>query len=572
MGSRRDEEFAEFLGAAWGRVYRTAYAVAGTHDVTQRALEDTFVTAYLEFAELSNGDDPESDVEEWAVEAVLGGLPRVGGPEPFGPCVPYGALIRALPEVRRQIDATWLALHQQPPETRAAIALEAAEAARGPNPARVIDTTTRDEAPLVEFLVHNLGEVAVGEPDLAAIVLRGRARQRRRRITSAGVAALVVALIAIPLTLWDRGAETPSPPSTGGSWEEVTPAPLTPRSSALVLAAGDKVLVLGGLGVAGCGSEQGCERLTDAAVYEPGTDTWQLLGPIPFFVTDTQQVQRVGDSYVVLERNRWWRYDVAEDQWSRLSTPAEIRPDEITGLTASDSQLFVVGGDPTDQIHVFDVDGEAWSTLPPSTVQPTLERRLLTYTSRGLVVFGADTTAPPDDPFDFPEVFGQLFDGEQWTSFPRSEQRTFACCWWWTGERLVHLERMPVFANEGPGPKAVRFSGGMFYDLEAEGWGYIREAPTGTDGASTGGWNLFAVDGSLMAYGGAIYDDRNGSWATLNRPAQAPESGAGADWVGGQLFAFGAATGVGADFGRSASEATNRAWLYTPANHDLSME
>ncbi len=557
---QRAVEFGEFFAVAWPRIYRTAYAVAGEHPSTHLALNEAFASAYSDWSELSSGDDVESAVASRAVDRVLAALakaPAIATESALviGPFVPYGQLIRATPEERARIDALWGELQSLAPEDRADIALTAAGSGEGEQ-LRFGETHDVRERRLVDFLASVLDEVAVEDGDLNFVMVAGRAHRRRRRMLTLGIAALVAVLIAVPIWLWEPAEETVPLPQAQGSWREVPAAPLSPRWSSTTLWTGSEVLVFGGNSEANCDERGLCTELRDAAAYDPRRDTWRKLADLPF--EGVEAAERLGNRVVVMSDDRWWQYDPVGDLWTRLPDPPERTASRIS-ITTSDSALYTVGVAATDPIQVFDLESNGWSTLPPSPLQPQLERRQLVVTPLGLTALGASRNAPPSDPFKFPEVFGEVFDGADWTRLPRSHQQTFSCCWLWGGERIFHNERLPVYAKPGT-TKAVRFSGGMYFDPAANSWGFIGEMPTevGVESAP-----LYAADGPQVVFGHLIYDDRDQSWTQLPAPAQAPLQLTSAVWADGTLFAFG---GANLDAGFDAkTDATNRAWIFTPA-------
>jgi hypothetical protein len=563
MGRGRDEEFADVFRVAWPRVYRTTYAVSGDHEASRTLLQSVFAAAYAEWPEVSATDDPEREVEFRAVGAALA-LPSP--PSEFGPLVPYGSLIRALPEERAKVEALWDRFRRQPADVRAEIAMDVAAWRRSPNGLRISEPSDPLAEGLSEFLAAYLDEILVAEGDLMTVLSRGRARQRRRLWLTLGAAVLMVAMIMVPWVVWDRPwqpDEDPTPLPRAGRWEELPVAPLTPRWSALVTWTGEEVVVLGGHSEETCDDRGVCEELRDGAAYTPSTGRWRPLAPLPFGVAESTPSLQVGDTLVVVMSQAWWAYDAQADSWDRLPSPPDFDPAGLNNAAATDTEVYVPGRLTDDPIYAFNLAQRKWRVLPDTPLQPRLERRMLAATSAGLMVFGADSTGPPDDPFVFDEVYAQFYDGESWSSLPRSEQRAAACCWWWTGQRLVHLERMPVYLGE-EGRKQVRFAGGMFFDIEKQQWGLLPEAPTSRLGGDD--WSLFARGGPLIAFGEVLYDDRVRSWSVLSRPSQAPESGSAAAWMGDQLFAFG---GANLDEGPSQNtDATNRAWVFTPPAPD----
>ena len=67
----RDADFAELYAAAWPRLIRTTYAVAGDVALAEDALQTAFAQAYKAWARVSRADDPFAYVRRMAVNAAI---------------------------------------------------------------------------------------------------------------------------------------------------------------------------------------------------------------------------------------------------------------------------------------------------------------------------------------------------------------------------------------------------------------------------------------------------------------------------------------------------------------------
>lgn len=64
-------DFAQFYAAAWPRLLRTTYAVAGDRQRAEDALQTAFAQAYARWARVSRAQDPLAYVRKMAVNAAL---------------------------------------------------------------------------------------------------------------------------------------------------------------------------------------------------------------------------------------------------------------------------------------------------------------------------------------------------------------------------------------------------------------------------------------------------------------------------------------------------------------------
>jgi hypothetical protein len=565
--SNRDQEYAEFFAATWPRLYRTMYAVAGDHSRAEEALGSAFAQAYVDWQEISTAADPEVEVGDLAVHLLLsrhhwrGARADAAASETavFGPLTPGGWLIRANDEDRAGAERWWAGFQQLEPAQRAAFALEASAVSRSSGnqsvgwPAATQTGVARER--FTEFLVAALPELAVPAGDVDRALARARRSQRRGRLIAAVVSAAMLSLIAAAVVLIDR-VDREEPSLKAGRWREVASAPLSPRWSAWAAWTGKEAIFAGGFNQASCEPNGYCVALRDGAAYNPQTDTWRAIAAAPFAVSGYQRAVPLGDAFLVQAERRWWRYDVVGDEWSQITDPPVSL--EKASVTSLGQLMYVVGPKPDDPVWIFDGETGQWHTLPPSPFAPPLERRQLVATPVGLVALGADAKAPPGDPF-ISELYAEVFDSAAWRRLPRSNQKTAPCCWTWSGERLLHSERLAVVGGT-QGARGVRFSGGLHLDPASGEWGYLMEKPLTQRSDDT--WQIWAASGPMIAGDGLVYDDRDRTWTRLTRPAQAPADEVAAVWAGGQLIAFGGENlpgGVDEN-----AEGTNRAWVYTP--------
>jgi hypothetical protein len=79
---------------------------------------------------------------------------------------------------------------------------------------------------------------------------------------------------------------------------------------------------------------------------------------------------------------------------------------------------------------------------------------------------------------------------------------------------------------------------------------------------SADGWPVEALGGPVSTVDGWLYDDRDGSWARLERPEGAPAEPGAAVWAGDRLVVMG---GLESEKGWTEENLSNRAWIWRPA-------
>ncbi|MGL5809728.1 MAG: hypothetical protein ACRCYQ_07290 [Nocardioides sp.] len=582
--------FEDFLAASWPRVYKSVFFVAGD-DRRARAVAIEGLASVagrrrgLEFAE--------PGVLRAALRHAAAASGQPGTAAPFLPDDASGS-----DEIERD-RATWAAASRLTGPQRAALLLRVRDELDAEEIADYLGRRARlvvadlasaeqrmrseavdDVDERVRWLLRRVAEWEPRElpaPELREIGDRALAAARRRRRTgtrslllAAGAAALLVAAIAVPAVRAGRDPGTPGPvsPETSarehagrdagrsavGRWEELPPAPLSPRWQSAITWTGSEVIVLGG--VSGDCVSGTCPESRDGAAYDPDTGRWRAIADAPVGVSTDWSALQVGASWVISRDQEWWAYDVGRDSWREVDAlPSGSTPYSVA---ATDQTLYAVDAAPGAPIHALDVARGTWSRLPADPNRPLLERRALVTTDAGLVVIGGDARAAPGNPLVVGAVHAALYADGTWSRFPESSQSALACCWTSAGERVVHLERMPIVSAD-----SVRFAGGISLETArrpwTRAWRYLEEQPNDDGGNRV--LRVSAATERFAAADGLVYDQVQGRWSILPRPAQAPVNGVASVWAGERLFAFGGLTG-GTD---GESTGINRAWLYTPA-------
>ena len=174
------------------------------------------------------------------------------------------------------------------------------------------------------------------------------------------------------------GSDQPVTAHAYPRWQELAAPPLAPRSDALGVRVGHRVLVLGGVGSHGV-------ALRDGASYDLRTGTWRrVVTPV---ATTTRDVAVAAAGVAVLRHARfgrtavWWRYDQRRDLWSRMhSVPANA-----SAPSAFRSEVYAVAG---RHVEVYSVQLGRWTPLPADPVRPRLTHGRVRASLHGTIVTG----------------------------------------------------------------------------------------------------------------------------------------------------------------------------------------
>jgi hypothetical protein len=206
-----------------------------------------------------------------------------------------------------------------------------------------------------------------------------------------------VALAAVLGAVLLSGSDQPVTARSYRHWQQLPPPPLSARVDALGVAAGHRVLVLGG-------HSPTAGRLRDGAAYHVRTGIWSRFR-IPVAVSDRDTaVEAAG--VVVLRHLRpgkpasWWRYAVRRDAWTRMRD----LPPRLSTPAAFKSEVYAMSG---RRVVVYSVRLGRWTALPPDTRRPALVGATVTASRHGTVVSGH----LPGHPH---RTFEDRWDGLRW--------------------------------------------------------------------------------------------------------------------------------------------------------------
>lgn len=557
MGARQHPEdvsdpapdFSTFYAAAWPRLLRTTYAVAGDRQLAEDAVQAAFASAYAVWPRVRRATDPFAYVRKAAVNAALAqhrkahrrrettveSLPEVPVPVGADPADRQAVLgaVRGLPPRQRAVVV--LRYYEDLSEQQIADLL-------GVRPGTVKSQASAALATLRSELASGLADVDPGPGDRQAVERAGTRLRRRRRVV-AGASALAVVLVLGVLALVrpgrsDDDAVEPAPP-VGGTWRDLAPMPLTPRWDPLAVWTGEEVLVVGGYVADPCPPSASCTRASetthDGAAYDPATDTWRPIAEAPVDLASWSRAAWVADRLVVLSEDRWWSYDPAADRWAAIPDPPR-RMRDLGYLPVADEGLAYALSRPGD-LWALDVARATWARVPQGS--PDGFRRESVVVTDTLVFSGRLGNA---DPTVVDLGRGELVETGQGGPFRH-----------WTGDRLVELD----LDSSGDG-----LPGGGRLDPATGEWSPLPNAPA-LDADRGDGWSPVANDGPLMAGWGYVYDDRTGRWTTLGLPpATEVDSGQAAVWADGALVLVG---GLDEDTAYDGSGGISAdAWSWTP--------
>jgi hypothetical protein len=245
----------------------------------------------------------------------------------------------------------------------------------------------------------------------------------------------------------------PGAPSAGpsGTWLKVADAPLGPRESATLVWTGDDVLVLGG-DTSPCPPNADCAAPADTprevAAYDPASDSWREVAPLPFSPYWPRAVAAGGSVYVLdgggAQPVRFLSWTPERDTWRELPAP----PGRPTGLTAVGDravayQTTLENGPAPDSL--FDPAAGGWTPLPEPPGTPGFDRTVVAVDDHTLALL--DLELVPNPGADGPTLYrAALLDlsTSTWHRLPVSDVAGLGAGWHAVGGRLVNASTQTV--------------------------------------------------------------------------------------------------------------------------------
>jgi hypothetical protein len=368
---------------------------------------------------------------------------------------------------------------------------------------------------------------------------------------------LVVGLLAAPVLVagCDAAGRTPNPHEAPAPWTRLPDPPFAPRVGAVVAWTGSEVIAVGGNIGPPCPPNASCKPghyAKDGAAYVPAGRAWHPISSAPVDIPSSSPSALVSGRLFVLAGDQLLAYDASSDVWSKIRTPSGFAGGQ---LVADRDRLVVVSGSDEGNVvpdRVYDPATAGWSTLPEDPIGRAFDR-VITAVPTGLVLTAKELVDNPGA-YGPSLVLAARFDEATgtWTRLPDSDQ-IGGWSWVWTGRHLVDPSLGGADGGDvGNYGRTVPFGGRL--DPATGQWSRLSHAPK----QRTGGWPVAALDGSLAAVSGGIYDDDTESLAQVPPPDGAPNEPGSAVWAGDRLVVIG---GVHDDRGFSTDALSPHAWI-----------
>ena len=236
---------------------------------------------------------------------------------------------------------------------------------------------------------------------------------------------------------------------SGGSWERLPDAPLSPREMAVGVWTGSEALILGGSDApptppGASGDSEPQPALRDGAAFNPGTRSWRLIASAPVPIEPLSPVAVARDSvYVAVPQNPGVRHTRMEllayrpraDHWDRIPSP----PRRNYRLTGIGDRLLAAGperGRVPLSLFALGRNERRWTELPRPPMRGALE-----WNGRRLVMIGYDPKARDYRNPPLARAATLKFGDAAWRRLPNSDHVLWGHGFWVrVGTRLVSPE------------------------------------------------------------------------------------------------------------------------------------
>ncbi len=337
---------------------------------------------------------------------------------------------------------------------------------------------------------------------------------------AAAVALLAIAgALIMPGVVNSSTPAAPAPTTTKlpreyGVWTKIAASPLSPRWEALGGWVDGRYLVLGGQADFLCPPTASCkepDRLTDGALYDPATDSWTSIAPMPGSGATPMVV--LGSSVYLLSwhtaaQPALLRYDTLQDVWTAYRLP------ETTGgqLVATDTALLILSdtdefGDVDDL--VFDPETGVFDPLPEDPLGPSYNRTAVWTGDRLLLAAEHLVDSPGSAEPPLVRLAELDADLTTWHEIGTTELLG-------AGTAVRCASGRVVWPRVGGGDGGEVGNWGRFYyyggiyDPDAEAW---TDLPTPPSGGSLQGSAIVA--GGLVEVGGHLLNPVTLEWTTV---------------------------------------------------------
>jgi N-acetylneuraminic acid mutarotase len=163
--------------------------------------------------------------------------------------------------------------------------------------------------------------------------------------------------------------------ASGGSagapaaWSLLAPLPAGPRQECAVVTVDGKVYVIGGF-------DKGAEVVPTVEAYDPESDSWASVAPLPAPLHHANAASVGGKIYVLgslkgelfSASGESYVYDPAKDSWSNVASLPAGRERGGAGVAVIGSHVYVAGGyraGSVADVDRYDTSKDVWESLPP---------------------------------------------------------------------------------------------------------------------------------------------------------------------------------------------------------------
>jgi len=336
----------------------------------------------------------------------------------------------------------------------------------------------------------------------------------------------------------------PSSQKIPTGWSRLPEAPVSARSDVATAWTGEEALFLGGYSGPPCGAggaggdvcsvnEEYVER--DGAAFNPTTLMWRRTAAAPSTIYAGFAPAVLGDRVFLIGEKGLLEYDADRDRWQTHSMPH----DSGRSLIATDKAVIVLSDSNENEAspdYLYTPTANTWTRLPEDPLGPALRRGV--WTPHGLLLSACDASTVNPDDAGWPHPLQAALlepDLRTWRTLPTFAQASGGALSW-TGKRVIDVAYGTSTPRPDTGTGQPLPNGGAL-TLPAGKWSALPQPPPSGDKGAV--WRINAIGGPLVSWAGLLYDDRSGSWSTLEPPAEASDTPGASVWAGGDLLVLG---------------------------------